>query len=81
MEQMAKEGIIPASEVPGVRAKIQAMTPEQFGQIKGVARSIAAKNPSMNQKAEPTLQNAAASIDVDSTEFKDATKELDKILH
>ena len=80
LEEMKKEGIVPAHEAPKVEAQIKAMSPEQFGKIKNVARGIAEKNPTMKQEKAPTLQSAAESVDTDSAEFKEATKELDKIL-
>jgi hypothetical protein len=80
LEEMKKEGIVPAHEAPKVEAQIKALTPEQFGKIKNVARGIAEKNPTMKQEKAPTLQSAAESVDTDSDEFKEATKELDKIL-
>ena len=80
LEEMKKEGIVPAHEAPKVEAQIKALSPEQFGQIKNVARGIAEKNPTMKQEKAPTLQSAAESVDTDSDEFKEATKELDKIL-
>jgi hypothetical protein len=80
LKEMKKEGIVPAHEAPKVEAQIKALSPEQFGQIKNVARGIAEKNPTMKQEKAPTLQSAAESLDTDSAEFKEATKELDKIL-
>jgi len=80
LEEMKKEGIVPAHEAPKVEAQIKALTPEQFGKIKNVARGIAEKNPTMKQEKAPTLQSAAESVDTDSAEFQEATKELDKIL-
>ncbi len=80
LEQMKKEGIVPADKAPEIEAKIKGLSDAQFEQIKGVARGIAAQNPQMNQTAAPTLQNAANSVDVDSKAFKDASKELEKII-
>ena len=80
LEEMKREGIVPAYEAPKVEAQIKALSPEQFGKIKNVARGIAEKNPTMKQEKAPTLQSAAESVDTDSAEFKEATKELDKIL-
>lgn len=80
LEQMKKEGIVPADKAPEVEAKIRGLSDAQFEQIKGVARGVAAKNPQMNQNTQPTLQNAAQSVDVDSKAFKDASKELEKIM-
>jgi non-ribosomal peptide synthetase component F len=80
LDQMAKEGIVPAHEVPKVRQEIQAMTPSQFNQMKGLARDLASKHPQMNQATEPTLESAAQNVNVDSPEFKETSQKLEKIL-
>ncbi len=56
------------------------MTPEQFSKLNSVAKGVADKNPAMNQETAPTLENAAASVDTDSQEFKDASAEIDQVL-
>jgi hypothetical protein len=80
LNQMKEAGIVPASEAPIIESKIIQMTPTQFEKLKGVAKNIAEKNPTMNKEVEPSLEKAAASVDTNSVEFKDATNHIDEIL-